>query len=86
MTLRRTVPAALVISFLALASALMFRDATAGGDWPGWDEAWVVAAFALGLPVVLAVALRGPTRTVVSATGAVWCWGALLFLLWLAVG
>jgi hypothetical protein len=84
LNLRQAVPVALVGGFLALAFVLMVRDATAGGDWPGWDEASVVAAFALGVPVVVAAALREKSRRVAAVTAAVWCWGALLFLLWLA--
>ena len=71
-----------------LATALVFivDAATRRGDWPGWDEAWVLIAFPLGIPAAVAVALRGISRQVALATGAVWCWGALLFLLWIARG
>jgi hypothetical protein len=84
LNLRQAVPVALIGGFLTFAFVLMVRDATAGGDWPGWDEGWVLAAFTLGVPVVVAATLREMNRRVAAVTAAVWSWGALLFLLWLA--
>jgi hypothetical protein len=83
LNLRHAVPVALVGGFLAFAFVLIVRDATTPGDWPGWDEGWVVAAFALGVPVVVAPAFRELSRRVVAASAAVWCWGVVLFLPWL---
>jgi hypothetical protein len=81
--------AALVASF-----ALMVDDATHGGDWPGWDEAWALVAFPLGIPMAVAAALgfggiaarNASVRLVVLVTGAVWLWGAAVFVFWLLVG
>jgi uncharacterized membrane protein YjjP (DUF1212 family) len=88
---RRRWLAAVVVGLLAAAFVLMVGDALAGGDWPGWDEGWAVLAFPLGVPVAVAAGLafaRGGRDLAATAivTGAVWGWGALLFLLWLAVG
>jgi hypothetical protein len=51
----------------------MVRDAMAGGTGPGGDEGSVLAAFALGVPVVVAAALREMSRRVAAVTAAVWC-------------
>lgn len=64
----------------------MLMDAVFGRHWPGWDDLWVVFAFAGGVPLAVTVALGGATRAAVMATGAVWLWGAALFLLWFALG
>jgi hypothetical protein len=73
---------------------LMVDDAVYGGDWPGWDEAWVLVVFPLGIPVAVAAALvvGGATaratsgRLVALVTGAVWLWGAAVFVAWFVVG
>ena len=93
-TLRHTTVAALVLAALAGSLGLMVDNAVRGGDWPGWDEAWALIAFPLGIPVAVAGALGvgGPTlrttsaRLVALVTGAVWLWGAAVFVVWFAVG
>jgi hypothetical protein len=65
-----------------------------GDDWPGWDEAWALVAFPLGIPVAVATAVGvgGPAARATSArlvalvTGAVWLWGAVVFVMWFVVG
>ncbi len=87
------------IVVLALAAvggvlALMVSDAAHVGDWPGWDEGWALVAFPLGIPVTVAAALglggtsvRATTpRLVALVTGAVWLWGAMVFVVWFVVG
>jgi hypothetical protein len=84
----------LVLAALAGSFALMVDDAIHGGDWPGWDEAWALVAFPLGIPVAVAAALgvggsavRTTTaRLVALVTGAVWLWGAAVFVVWFVVG
>jgi hypothetical protein len=93
-TLRQTTVVALVLAALAASLALMVEDAVHGGDWPGWDEAWALVAFPLGIPVAVAAALGvgGTTvratsaRLVALVTGAVWLWGAAVFVVWFVVG
>jgi hypothetical protein len=90
----RTAVAVLALAALGGVLVLMVKDAGQGGDWPGWDEGWALVAFPLGIPVAVAAALRlGGTavrattvRLVALVTGAVWLWGALLFVLWLVAG
>ena len=92
--LRQITIALLVLAALAGSFVLMVDDAVSRGDWPGWDEAWAVVTFPLGIPVAVAAALgvMGPTRRTSSArlvvvvTGAVWLWGALVFVVWFALG
>jgi hypothetical protein len=60
------------------------------GDWPGWDEGWALVALPVGVPLAVAAGLyleRGrPTRRAVLLVSlAIWSWGALLFLAWLAI-
>jgi hypothetical protein len=92
MTLRHgVVVAGMLALLLCLAFAMMVGDAVVGGDWPGWDEGWAVLAFPLGVPVAVAAAtgLLGRSRfrlRVLGVTAAVWAWGAVVFLLWLAFG
>lgn len=79
------------VIFLAVALAIAVRTAFLGGDWPEWDEGWVLIAFPLGIPVVLyAVFTLTADRRHASLTAlgtlAVWLWGALLFLVWSIVG
>lgn len=78
-----------MLAMLGLALAVMVGDARAG-DWPGWDEGWAVVAFPLGIPPVvaagLALARAASARRVALVTGAVWSWGALVFLAWFASG
>jgi small-conductance mechanosensitive channel len=93
-SLRQTTAVVLVLAALAASLVLMVDDAVHGGDWPGWDEAWVLVVFPLGIPVTVAAALgiAGPTaratsgRLVALVTGAVWLWGAAVFVVWFAVG
>jgi hypothetical protein len=88
MTLRRLAAAA-TAAFLIVAVALMIGDAALGGDWPGWDEGWAVVAFPIGVPlaVVLGLAVGGSRlQTVAAVTGAVWAWGAVVFIAWLLIG
>ena len=94
MTLRQASVVVLVLAALAASFVLMVDDAIHGGDWPGWDEAWVLVVFPLGIPVVVAAALgvggqaarSTSARLVALVTGAVWLWGAAVFVLWFAVG
>jgi hypothetical protein len=67
----------------------MLQHATRGHDWPGWDEGWVLIAFPLGIPAAVAAAVaasrRGSAMLMVTAvTAAVWIWGVILFLAWIA--
>ena len=82
---------AAVLGVLAASLALMVADAVVGEDWPGWDEGWAVVVFPLGVPLAvacgLAVAAEGSQGSRVAVvTAAVWAWGAVLFLAWLAFG
>ncbi len=86
MTVWRALPAALASSLLVLALALSLRESILGRHWPGWDDFWVVLAFGLGVPVVVAAALRWSIRDVASVTGLVWGWGAALLVVWLLLG
>ena len=94
MTLRQTTAAVLVLAALAASLLLMVDDAVHGGDWPGWDEAWVLVVFPLGIPIAVAAALglagqaarAKSARLVALVTGAVWLWGAAVFVLWVAIG
>ena len=94
MSLRQTSVVVLVLAALAASFGLMVDDAVHGGDWPGWDEAWALVAFPLGIPVAVAVALgvsRPAVRTtsarlVALVTSAVWLWGAAIFVVWFLVG
>ena len=94
MSLLRTGVVALVLATLGAVLALMVADAGRGGDWPGWDEGWALVAFPLGIPFAVAAALglggtavRATTaRLVALVTGAVWLWGAVIFVVWFAVG
>ena len=80
-----------VLGVLAAGLVVMVADAVVGEDWPGWDEGWAVIVFPLGIPLAVA---RGLAATAEgsqasesrSVTAAVWAWGALLFLGWLALG
>ena len=82
-----------MLAALAGAFALMVDNAMHGDDWPGWDEAWAIVAFPLGIPVAVAAALivGGPAARATSArlvalvTGAVWLWGAAVFVVWVVV-
>ena len=93
-SLRRIGVAGLVFAVLAGVLGLMVWDARQGGDWPGWDEGWALVAFPLGIPLVVAWALevggaaaRATTlRLVALVTGAVWLWGAVVFVVWLVAG
>jgi hypothetical protein len=92
--LRTGIVVVVVLAALAGVLVLMVEDARRGGDWPGWDEGWALVAFPLGIPVAVAAALalggtsvRATTpRLVALVTGAVWLWGAVVFVVWLAVG
>ena len=93
-SLLRTGIVVLVLAALGGVLLLMVDDAGRGGDWPGWDEGWALIAFPLGIPVTVAAALglggsavRATTlRLVALVTGAVWLWGAVVFVVWLLVG
>jgi hypothetical protein len=91
---RQITAVVLVLAALAASLLLMVDDAVHGGDWPGWDEAWVLVVFPLGIPVAVAAALAlggesaraTSARLVALVTGAVWLWGAAVFVLWFAIG
>jgi hypothetical protein len=93
-SLRQTTTVVLVLAALAASFVLMVDDAVRSGDWPGWDEAWVLIVFPLGVPAVVAAALEvgGSTARATSArlvglvTGAVWLWGAAIFVVWFILG
>jgi hypothetical protein len=93
-SLLRTGVVVLALAALAGVLGLMVEDAGHGGDWPGWDEGWALVAFPLGIPVAVAAALgiggtavRATTvRLVALVTGAVWFWGAVVFVGWFMVG
>jgi hypothetical protein len=93
-TLRQTSALVLVFGALAASFVLMVDDAVNSGDWPGWDEAWVLIVFPLGIPVAVAASLSvgGPAARATSArlvalvTGAVWLWGAAVFVAWFLLG
>ena len=81
----------LLVLFLAGALSLALMDATAGGDWPGWDEGWALVAFPLGVPLALYVGAgvaraESPARIATIGTLAVWLWGAAVFVTWGFVG
>jgi hypothetical protein len=90
----RTGVVVLVLAALAGVLFLMVEDAGHGDDWPGWDEGWALIAFPLGVPVAVAAALalggtavRGSSlRLVALVTGAVWLWGAVVFVVWFVAG
>ena len=92
--LRRSLGIALTLASLLIALALMIDEAIRGNDWPGWDEGWVLIVFPLGLPAPVAAGLRlassrmgdGTWRRIGFVTGAIWLWGAALFLVWLTLG
>ena len=92
--MRIGVVAVLVLAALAGVLGLMVEDAAQGDDWPGWDEGWALVAFPLGIPLAVAAALgvggtavRATTlRLVALVTGAVWLWGAVVFVVWFVVG
>ena len=94
MTLLRIGVTVLVLAALAGVLSLMVEDAGHGDDWPGWDEGWALVAFPLGIPLAVAAALvvggtavRATTlRLVALVTGAVWLWGAIVFVVWFVVG
>jgi hypothetical protein len=80
-----------VLGVLAASLALMVADAVVGEDWPGWDEGWAVIVFPLGVPLAVASGLTVAPKSsqasrVAVVTAAVWAWGAVLFLAWLALG
>jgi small-conductance mechanosensitive channel len=80
-----------LVLFIAGAAWLGLRDATTGGDWPGWDEGWALVAFPLGVPLALYVAAgvakaQSPTRVATIGTLAVWLWGAAVFVTWMVIG
>jgi hypothetical protein len=93
-TLRQTTAVILVLAALAASFMLMVDDAVTSGDWPGWDEAWVLIVFPLGIPFVVVAALSvggGAARAtsgrlVALVTGAVWLWGAAVFVVWFVLG
>ena len=83
--------ALVLVLLLVGALALGLTDATSGGDWPGWDEGWVVVVFPLGVPLALyAAAGLGragrPARVATVGTVAVWLWGASVFVTWFFLG
>jgi hypothetical protein len=72
----------------------MLDDAVRSGDWPGWDEAWVPIVFPLEIPLAVTAALTlggagmqaTSARLVTLVTGAVWLWGAAIFVVWFILG
>jgi hypothetical protein len=92
-SLRRSLGIAVTPVALAAALAFVIDGAIQGGDWPGWDEGWVLVVFPLGLPAPVAAGLCvAPSRIgdstwwrIAVVTGAIWLWGAALFLVWLTV-
>jgi hypothetical protein len=89
MVLRRRLALAATLVFLAAATGLMVGEAIIGGDWPGWDEGWAMIVFPLGVPLPVAFGLtlaRSRLQRVAAVTGAVWAWGAVIFLLWVLIG
>jgi hypothetical protein len=92
--LLRTGAVVLVLAALVGVLGLMVEEAGHGDDWPGWDEGWALVAFPLGIPVAVTAALgfggaavRATSgRLVAVVTGAVWLWGAVVFVAWLVVG
>jgi hypothetical protein len=92
-TLRQGAAVVLVLAALAASFVLMVEDAVHGGDWPGWDEAWVLVIFPLGVPVAVTAALwiggaerATNVRLVALVTCAIWLWGAAVFVVWFLVG
>ena len=80
-----------VVLFLVGVAVLGLVDATAWGDWPGWDEGWALVAFPAGVPVALYVGAgvanaESPTRVATIGTLAVWLWGAAVFVTWMVIG
>lgn len=94
MSLRQASVVTLVLGALTASFVLMVDDAIYSGDWPGWDEAWVLIVFPLGIPLAVAAALSvgGASararsgRLVALVTGAVWLWGAAVFVVWFVLG
>jgi hypothetical protein len=77
--------------FLVGAASLALKDATTGGDWPGWDEGWALVTFPVGIPLALYVGAsvakaESPTRVAAIGTLAVWLWGAAVFVTWMVFG
>jgi hypothetical protein len=80
-----------LVLFLVGAATLGLMDATAGGDWPGWDEGWALITFPIGVPLALYLGAGvakadSPTRVATFGTLAVWLWGAAVFVTWLVIG
>jgi len=80
-----------LVLFLVGAASLGLIDATAGGDWPGWDEGWALVTFPVGVPLALYVGAgvaraESPTRVATFGTLAVWLWGAAVFVTWMVLG
>jgi hypothetical protein len=80
-----------LVLFLVGALALGLKDATRGGDWPGWDEGWALVAFPLGIPLALYASAgvaraERPARIATIGTLAVWLWGASVYVTWHLVG
>jgi hypothetical protein len=92
--LRQSLGVAAALGALVAVLALMIQHALHGGDWPGWDEGWVLVVFPLGISGSVAAAVRVRPSALADVTwpriafitGAVWLWGAVLFLVWLAIG
>jgi hypothetical protein len=84
---RRSRAVLVLVLFLVGALTLGLTDATAGGDWPGWDEGWALVAFPLGVPLALYLGAGiwkadSPARVATIGTLAVWLWGAAVFVTW----
>jgi hypothetical protein len=94
LSLRQACFVTIVLAALGASFVLMVDDAVTSGDWPGWDEAWVLIAFPLGIPLAVAAALSvggaaaraTSARLVALVTGAVWLWGAAIFVVWFILG
>jgi small-conductance mechanosensitive channel len=93
-SLRQASVVTLVLAALAVSFLLMVDDAVHSGDWPGWDEAWVLIVFPLGIPLAVAAAVSvagsaaraSSARLVALVTGAVWLWGSAVFVVWFVLG
>lgn len=88
----RALAAVATLVLIAGASFAVASYLATRGDWPGWDEGWALLLLPVGVPLAVAggLGLVGRTaltlRTLLLISLAVWGWGALLFLAWLAVG
>jgi hypothetical protein len=93
-SLRQVSVVTLLLGVLAASFVLIVDYAVQSGDWPGWDEAWVLIVFPLGIPLAVAAALSvggaaaqaTSARLVALVTSAVWLWGSAVFVVWFILG